>query len=73
MNSCNEAIGLDLFYKRQPYDYIDNELNPPQGHEDHIRLVDLLPANRKRREDDNDSVLPMDWLEHTAEAHPSLD
>ena len=37
-------------------------------------MVNLLPANRKQRKDeDDDSVLPMDWLERTAEAHPSLD
>ena len=39
-----------------------------------MKMVDLLPANRKRRKDeDNDSVLPTDWLECTVEAHPSLD
>ena len=36
-------------------------------------MVDLLPTDRKQCEDeDDDSALPTDWLEHTAEAHPSL-
>ena len=36
--------------------------------------IDLTLKDRKRREDaDDDSVLPTDWLEHTAELHPSLD
>ena len=37
-------------------------------------MVDLLPADRKWHEDeDDDSVLPRDWLECTSETHPSLD
>ena len=74
MNFHNKAIGLGSFFKCRPYDYTNDELNLPQGHEDRIRMVDLLPANRKRCEDENDgSVRPTDWLEHTAEAHPALD
>jgi hypothetical protein len=61
VNSRNEAIGLGLFYKRWPYNYTDNELNLPQGHEDYIRTVDLLPIDRKQRaDDDDDSVCPTD-------------
>ena len=63
VNSCNEVIGLGSFYKRRPYDYIDDELNLPQGHEDHICTVDLLPVNRKHPDEDDDSVHPTDWLE----------
>jgi hypothetical protein len=74
VNSCNEAIGLGSFYNCQPYDYTNDELNLPQGHEDCIRTANLLPADRKQHADeDDDSVLPTDWLECTAEAHPSLD
>ena len=37
-------------------------------------MVDLLPTDRARREkDDDDSVLPSDWLECTGEIHPSFD
>ena len=71
VNSRNEAIGLGSFYKRWQYDYTNNELNLPQGHEDRMRTVDLLPVDRKQHADeDNDSICPTDWLEHTAEAHP---
>ena len=66
MNTQNEAIGHGSFFKCWPYDYTDEEMNLPQGHEDRIRTVNLLPYDRKRCEDDdNDSVLPTDWLEHT--------
>ena len=55
-------------------DYTDEEMNLPQGHEDRIRTVDLLPNDKKRREqDDDNSVLPTDWLEHTGEASLALD
>ena len=47
MNSSNEAIGLGSFFERRPYDYTKDELNLPQGHEDRIRMVDLLPIDRK--------------------------
>jgi hypothetical protein len=74
VNSCNEAIGLDLFYKCRPYKYTVDELNLPQGHEDRVCTVDLLPVDRKwHADEDNDSVRPTDWLERTAEAHPTLD
>jgi hypothetical protein len=74
MNSHNEAIGLDSFYKCRPYNYTDDELNLPQGHEDCICTVDLLPVDRKwHADEDDDSVHPTDWLERTAEAHPTLD
>jgi hypothetical protein len=70
VNEQNEAVRLSLFFKRVPYDYTDEELNLPQGHVDRIRTVDLTPEDRKRREDaDDDSVLPTDWLERTAELH----
>ena len=70
VNDQNDAIGLGSFFKRDPYDYTDEELNLPQGHADRIRTVDLLPEDRKRREDaDDDSILPSDWLERTAELH----
>jgi hypothetical protein len=37
-------------------------------------MIDLTPEDRKSCEDANDdSVLPTDWLERTAELHPSLD
>ena len=37
-------------------------------------MVNLLPIDRKWHEDeDNDSVLPIDWLDCTSEAHPILD
>jgi len=49
-------------------------MNLPQGHEDRIRMIDLLPDDRKRHEqEDDDSVLPTDWLEHTGEASLALD
>jgi len=70
VNEQNDAIGLGSFFKRNPYDYTDEEFSLPQGHEDRIRTVDLLPEDRKRREDaDDDSILPSDWLERTAELH----
>jgi len=73
VSSHNEAIGLGSFFKCQPYDYTDNELNLPQGHEDHIHMVDLLPTDRKRREDEDDaSDVPTDWVEHTEATHHSL-
>ena len=66
VNSHNKAIGLGLFFKHQPYDYTNDELNLPQGHEDRICMVDLLPANRKQHEDEaDDSVLPqIGWNAH---------
>ena len=74
MNSHNEAIGLGSIFKHRAYDYTDDELNLPQGHEDRICMFDLLSADRKRCKDaDDDSVLPTDWLERITEAHPSPD
>ncbi len=74
INSQGEAIGLGSFFNRRPFDYTDEEMNLPQGHEDRIRTVDLLPEDRKRREqEDDDSVLPSDWLERTAEISFALD
>ena len=74
MNSCNEAIGLGLFYKHQLCNYTDDELNLSQGHEDCICMVYLLPVDRKQcAEEEDDSVHPTNWLERTAEAHPALD
>ena len=73
MNTQNEAIGCGSFFKRRPYDYTNKEFNLPQGHEDCIRMVNLLPADRQRREqEDDDSLLPTDWLECTGELHPVL-
>ena len=74
MNSQGKAIGHGSFFKCWPYDYTDEEMNLPQGHEDCIRMVNLLPADRKRCEQDDDvSVLPTDWLKHTADASLALD
>jgi hypothetical protein len=74
MNTQNKAIGHGSFFKHQPYDYTDKEFTLPQGHEDRIRMVNLLPADRHRREqEDNNSALPTDWLECTGEPHPALD
>ena len=37
-------------------------------------MVDLLHTNRQRHEhEDDNSLLPTDWLEHTGELHPALD
>ena len=76
MNTQNKAVGLGSFFKHRSYDYTDEELNLPQGHADRIRIrtIDLTPEDRKHGEDaNNDSVLPTNWLERTAELHPSLD
>jgi hypothetical protein len=74
MSSRKEAIGCGSFFKCHPYDYTNDKFNLLQGHEDCIRMVNLLPANRKRpEENDNDPILPTDWLECTGEIHPSLD
>ena len=74
MNTQNEAIGCGFFFKRWPYDYTNKEFNLPQEHEDRICMVDLLPADRHRsKQEDNNSSLPTDWLEHTGELHPTLD
>ena len=55
-----------LLFQTSPYDYTNEEFNLPQGHEDRIRMVDLLPASRHHHEqEDDDSLLPTDWLEHT--------
>jgi hypothetical protein len=63
-----------LFLKHRPYDYTNDESNLLQGHDDHICTVDLLPTDRARREeDDNNSILPSDWLECTGEIHNLLD
>jgi hypothetical protein len=52
-----------LFFKHRLYNNTNDKFNLWQGHEDHIRMVNLLPANRACREEDNDdSVLPNDWL-----------
>ena len=70
VNEQNKAISLGSFFKRDAYDYTDEDLNLPQGHTDCIRTVNLLPEDRKHHEDaDDDSVLPTDWLERTAELH----
>ena len=74
MNTQREATGHGSFFKCRPYDYTDDEFNLPQGHEDCMLMVDLLPVDRARcEEDDYNSVLPSDWLECTGELHPSLD
>ena len=74
MNTQNQAIGHGSFFKRRAYDYTNNELNLPHGHKDRLRTVDLLPADRQCCEqDDDNSVLPSDWLECTGELHPALD
>jgi hypothetical protein len=74
MNTQNNAIGCGSFFKHRPYDYTNKEFNLPQGHEDRIHTVDLLFANRHRREQEEDnSFLPTDWLECTGELHPMLD
>ena len=74
MNTQNEAIGCGSFFKHQPYDYTNKEFNLPQGHEDRICMVNLLPADRQRREqEDDNSLLPTDWLKCTGELHPALD
>ncbi len=74
INSQGEAIGLGSFFNRRPFDYTDEEMNLPQGHEDCICTIDLLPTNREcHKQDDDDSVLPTDWLECTGEASLALD
>ena len=74
INSQGEAIGLGPFFQHPPYDYTNEEMNLPQGHEDRIRTIDLLPDDRKHREqDDDDSVLPTDWLQRTGEISFALD
>ncbi len=74
INAQKEAIGRGSFFKCWPFDYTDDELNLPQGHKDRIRTADLLPIDRQCREqDNNDSVLPKDWLERTGELHTALD
>ena len=74
MNTQNKAIGCGSFFKCQPYDYTDEEINLPQGHEDCICMVDLLPTNRQHHEqEDDNSFLPTDWLECTRELHPAFD
>jgi hypothetical protein len=74
MNVQGQATGRGSFFKHQPYDYTDEELNLLQRHKDCIRTVDLLPDDRQCREqEDDNSVLPSDWLEHTGELHPVLD
>jgi hypothetical protein len=74
INSQGKAIGHGSFFNRRLFDYTDEEMNLPQGHEDRIRMADLLPEYKKRREqDDNDSVLPTDWLERTGKISFALD
>jgi hypothetical protein len=74
INTQNEAIGHGLFFERHPYDYTDEEFNLPQGHKDRIRTIDPLPVDRARcKEDDDDFILPTDWLECTGKLHRSLD
>ena len=74
MNTQHKAIGCGSFFKCRPYDYTDKEFNLPQGHEDCIRMVNLLPADRHHPEqEDDDSLLTTDWLECTGELHPVLD
>ena len=43
MNTQNEAIGHGSFFKCWPYDYTNKEFSLPQGHEDHIRMVNSIP------------------------------
>jgi hypothetical protein len=63
-----------LVFKHPPYDYTKDKLNLPQGHEDLVRMADLLPADRAHcKEDDDNSILPSDWLEGTGELHTVLD
>jgi hypothetical protein len=69
-----EAVGLGSFFKHRSYDYTNEELNLSQGHTDRIHSINLTPKDQTRLEDTgDDSVLPTDWLECTAEIHPSLD
>ena len=74
INSQHEAIGCGSFFKHCPYDYPNEEFNLLQGHKDCIYMINLLPVDRARHEeDDDDSILPTDWLERTGKLHHSLD
>ena len=73
INYQGKAIGLGSFFKRRLFDYTNEEMNHPQGHDDCIRMIDLLPSDREcHKQDDDDSVLPIDWLEHTGKISLAL-
>ena len=73
-NSHSQAIGRGSFFKHQPHDYTSEERDLPQGHEDHICTVDLLPKDVQRRpEADDNTMLVGNRVECTEELHPSLD
>ena len=62
MNCQGEAIGQVSLFKHQPFDYVDEDHDLPQGHENYIRMFNLLPKNKKLHEKiENEPVMLWDW------------
>jgi hypothetical protein len=53
---------------------MDEERNLPHGHADRICTIDLLAVDAQiRKDNDDDSLAPSDWLKQSGQLHNSVD
>jgi hypothetical protein len=68
------SVGIGSWYNWQPFDYINEESDLPQGHKDQVRIINLLAEDEKHCGKDDGILLLQSYLfEHTGQLHSSVE